>query len=88
MTDKDAPRLYVTAGLFVLFGYVLYHNVDNDMLIGAIIGSFGTAVAFWLGSSKGSSDKSSQIERAAIEPQSVTVINPPSDPVQTEEAQS
>lgn len=68
MTDKDRPRLYVTAGLFVLFGYVLYHNVENDMLIGAIIGSFGTGIAFWLGSSKGSADKSDQIERQAEGP--------------------
>lgn len=94
MTDKDRPRLYVTFGLFILFGYVLWRNADNQMLIGAIIGSFGTAITFWLGSSKGSADKSDQLERTATEakdereatpdtPQDVTVINPPSEPVPT-----
>lgn len=65
---KDRPRLFVTAGLFVLFGYVLYHNVSNEMLIGAIIGSFGTGIMFWLGSSKGSSDKSEQLALQAEGP--------------------
>lgn len=58
---KDTPRLVVTAGVFVLFGWVLWHNSDNQMLIGAMIGSLGTAVTYWLGSSKGSSDKTDQI---------------------------
>lgn len=68
MTDKDLPRLVVTVGLFVLFGYVLWHNTDNEMLIGAMIGALTTATSFWLGSSKGSSDKSEQIERQAEGP--------------------
>lgn len=63
MNGKDLPRLAVTAGVFALLAFVLWHNSDNEMLIGALIGAFGTAITFWLGSSKGSADKSDQIER-------------------------
>lgn len=85
MSDKDVPRLIVTAGVFVLLAFVLWHNRDNEMLIGALIGAFGTSIAFWLGSSKGSADKSDQIERARSETQDVTVVNAPENPVPTVE---
>ncbi len=32
------------------------------MIAGTVLGAFGTGVAFWLGSSKGSSDKSKQLK--------------------------
>ena len=85
MTDKDRPRLFVTAALFALFAFVLWHNKDNEMLIGALIGAFGTAITFWLGSSKGSSDKASQIEEMSSGPQTVTIDQPKGEPVPVQE---
>lgn len=87
MTQKDLPRFAVTCMVFVLFAFILWHNVDNEMLIGAMIGALSTAVAFWLGSSKGSSDKSAQIEQMTVEPQEVLVTNDPRHAVPVEERQ-
>ena len=80
MTDKDKPRLIVTLLVFALFAFVLWHNRDNEMLIGAMIGALTTAVAFWLGSSKGSSDKASTLAQLSSGP-----TGNPGDPVHVEE---
>lgn len=32
------------------------------MIVGTVLGAFGTGIAFWLGSSKGSADKSKQLK--------------------------
>ncbi len=81
MTNKEGPRLIVTAAVFVLFAYILYHNHDNEMLIGAMIGAMTAAVGYWLGSSKGSSDKSTQLAEQANSIQPVEIVNPEHHPV-------
>jgi hypothetical protein len=81
MSQRDTPRMIVTGAIFALLSFVLWHNVDNEMLIGALIGALGTATTFWLGSSKGSADKSEELSRR---PQTVTIDQPPDDPVPVE----
>ena len=90
MTENRIPnlRIVVTVSFFVLIcfaavsGYVLIVS-DDDVTKGNIIGTwqnFGMlAVGFWLGSSSGG-------KASANTPTPVNVVNPPSDPVQTEEA--
>lgn len=84
MSNKEGPRLIVTAAVFILFAYILYHNRDNEMLIGAMIGAMTAAVGYWLGSSKGSSDKSTQLAEQASNPQPVEVVNDHDEPVPVE----
>lgn len=52
--------LMVTGMFSALFYFDAPEKYDQVviMIAGAVLGSFGTAVAFWLGSSKGSADKS------------------------------
>lgn len=84
MSSKDRPRLFVTAAVFILFGWMLYHNPENEMIMGALIGALATAVGYWLGSSKGSSDKATTIADHWDEPTDVHVVNDRHDPVPTE----
>lgn len=82
MNGRDTQRFIVTCMIFVLFAFVLWYNVDDEMLIGAMIGSLTTAVAFWLGSSKGSADKTDMLE---VGPRRVQIDQPPDEPVPVEE---
>lgn len=70
---KDT-RDHVTAGLafmvFVLLLGLLFVEIPDGnkeilyLLAGAIIGAFGTAVSYWLGSSDGSAQKTALMSKA------------------------
>lgn len=54
----------MVSGMFAaLFAYEPPQAYDQViiMIAGAVLGAFGTAVAYWLGSSKGSADKNKQL---------------------------
>lgn len=54
----------MVSGMFgALFAFEPPKQYDQViiMIAGAVLGAFGTAVAYWLGSSKGSSDKTKQL---------------------------
>lgn len=69
---KDT-RTYVTAALafkvFVLLLGLLFIEIPGGnkeilyLLAGAIIGAFGTAVSYWLGSSEGSAQKTTLMSK-------------------------
>lgn len=60
-TLKELPRLVVSAIMLLMFGYVLYENPGNGLVVGALIAMVTTVKDYWLGSSKGSTDKSEQL---------------------------
>lgn len=65
MSSKDYPRLIISAAILMLFGWAYARHPDNALLVGALIAMATQAVQYWLGSSKGSADKSTQLERQA-----------------------
>ena len=73
---------FVLAGFAVVSGWVLGYSGD-EVTKGNIIGTWQNfallAVGFWIGSSSGG-------KAAPVDPQEVVVTNPPSDPVQTQDA--
>lgn len=77
MNRKDIPRAAIAIVLIALFGYAYLQNPSDQLLVGALITMTGTSVNWWLGSSKGSSDKSDQMERQAT--------GKPNDPLHTVE---
>lgn len=85
MTDKDIPRLILAVGILLLFGYAYVRNPADELLIGAVIALATTAVNYFLGSSKGSSDKSTQLAKQAAETQHVQIDQPANEPVPVEE---
>jgi len=62
MTAKDLPRVIITAVIMGYFGYALL-NHWSEGLEETLKNVVMLAVGFWLGSSKGSSDKAATIER-------------------------
>lgn len=85
LSHKDAPRFMLTVGILLLFGYAYVRNPSEQLLIGALISMASMAAQFWLGSSKGSSDKADQLERQAAETQVVRIEQPADTPVPVEE---
>lgn len=62
MTAKDLPRIIITAVIMTYFGYALF-NHWSEGLEETLKNVVMLAVGFWLGSSKGSSDKATAMER-------------------------
>ena len=62
MTAKDLPRVIITVVIMTYFGYALI-NHWSEGLEETLKNVVMLAVGFWLGSSKGSSDKAMQIEK-------------------------
>ena len=87
LSEKDAPRFLLSVGILLLFGYAYVRNPSEQLLIGALIAMATAATQFWLGSSKGSSDKADQLERQASEPQRVQIDQPAGEPVPVEQAE-
>jgi hypothetical protein len=87
---KD-PRTFVSLAVILLFGVAFLRHQNNALLIGALIGAFSTAVGYWLGSSKGSADKTRELvslahgELESSEPKPVKIVNTPGRPVPTRE---
>lgn len=83
---KDLPRLILAAGVLLLFAYAYIQNPNDELMTGAVISLATMAASYWLGSSKGSSDKSEELARqASAEPRQVEVVNPPERPAHVEE---
>lgn len=61
MKPDELPRFGLSAGILAVFAYAFIRNPHDDLLVGALIAMATTAVSYWLGSSKGSSDKADQI---------------------------
>jgi hypothetical protein len=62
MEKAKEVYMYVLGGLVVLgfFGVVIFklmQGLDVQLEVGALLGSFGTVVGYFYGSSKSSSDK-------------------------------
>lgn len=83
MKPKDTIRLVISLAVIALFGFAYLNQPSNELLLGALISTFTTAVNWWLGSSQSSSDKTTQID--ALTHEGVRINNPPGDPVKVEE---
>lgn len=64
------PRELVAYSIILLFGFALLQNPSDQMMVGALIGAFSTAIGYYLGAAK-------RDDHA----QPVTVENTPADPV-------
>ena len=85
MIQKDeTTRFALTVGILLLFGYAYVRNPSEQLLIGALISMASGAVNYWLGSSKGSADKSIELSRQATETQTVQIDQPAGNPVPVE----
>jgi hypothetical protein len=80
MKAEEWPRLMITAAILIAFLWALMQHYGTG-LEETLKNITMLAVGFWLGSSKGSSDK----DRALMETQDVRVVNPQSEPVPTED---
>ena len=81
---KEAPRLALTAFIILFFGYALFSHYSEG-LEETLKNVTMLAVGFWLGSSKGSSDKDEQLAAMTSDPQVVTIDQPPDKRVPVEE---
>lgn len=81
MTDKDTPRFLLTAVIIGYFGYALFAHWSEG-LEETLKNIVMLAIGYWLGSSKGSSDKASQLEKQAEGP-----AGTPDDPLAVEGAE-
>ncbi len=74
-----------------LFAYAFWRNPSEQLMLGAIIAAFTTAIGFYLGGSKVGSDTATKNAdtltaigtATATAPQDVNVVNPPDHPVPT-----
>lgn len=70
-------------GLILVLGFMAAYfreATPDQMMKGALVGAFATAYGYWLGSSKGSSDKNtalSQLANAAADPDDAAPPEPP-----------
>lgn len=60
---REMPRLVISCVILVMFGAACWRNPDNQLLLGALIVMATGAKDYWFGTSKGSSDKSRQLEQ-------------------------
>jgi hypothetical protein len=84
MNDKDRPRLAVTAALIGLFGFaVVAHYSDGleETLKALVL----LAAGYWLGSSKGSADKSGALQD--ITRDGIEIKQPANNPVPIKDVQ-
>jgi len=80
--SREWPRLVMSAAIVAYFGWALIAHWSNG-IEETLKSAFMIAVGYWLGSSKGSSDKAAVL---ASGPQPVEVVNPTDRPVPTEDA--
>lgn len=62
---RELPRLIISGVILAMFGVAFWRNPDNQLLLGALVVMATGAKDFWFGTSKGSSDKSRQLEQLA-----------------------
>lgn len=80
---KELPRIIISGGILLLFAFAFARNPSSQLLIGAIISMATSASNYWLGTSKGSTDKAEVLAGMSDGPQDVNVTNPVGDPVPT-----
>jgi hypothetical protein len=92
--NRDIPHLNIVIGVCIVAvaGYALFSVyaviwLRDATMTGDIIGTWKSfavaAFAFWLGSSSGGKRQ----DMPTTEPQPVTVVNPPGDPVNVDQQQ-
>lgn len=64
MSASEIPRLIISVGILLLFGAAYILHPDNALLVGSLISMASTASSYWLGSSKGSTDKDASTGKA------------------------
>ncbi len=82
-TDTDWPKGLISFAVIVLFAYAFIENPQDEIMKGALIAALSSVIGYWLGSSKGSDEKTQMMATAAERPQEVEVVNPDSNPVPT-----
>lgn len=95
MTREWSFREFVAFVLMAMFGWMLFKNPSDPIIIGALLTAFAAAWGFYLGGSKVGADTATKnadtlSNQAAAnvptaEPQQVEVVNEPSNPVPTAE---
>lgn len=92
---KFQAREGMASAVVALFAYAFWRNPSEQLMLGAIIAAFTTAIGFYLGGSKVGSDTATKnadtltaIGSSASAPkvQDVHVINPPTNPVPTHDS--
>lgn len=80
MNPKDWPRLIITLAILGAFlgALAFRYSPGLEETLKAVV---MLAIGYWLGSSKGSSDKSSQLEEMQAAPRRVTIDQPANDPI-------
>lgn len=64
----------LSAMVALMFGALFFEPPSSDysqvliMITGTVMGAFGTTVAYWVGSSRGSADKARQINQLSLPP--------------------
>ena len=89
----DHTREVMAFCIVAMFGFALYSNPRDTLIVGALIASFSTAIGFYLGGSKTGSDTAtknadtvSEAARTSPQVQPVTVVNDQTNPVPVEPA--
>ena len=64
MSSWRDPRLWMSFALIGLFGAAYFTQAEPDEIMkGAMIAGFGAAYGYWLGSSRGSAEKTEILSR-------------------------
>lgn len=91
---KEHAREVTLLSILAMYGFALFKNPTDTLMLGALIAAFSTAIGFYLGGSKQGADvaaKNADIvsEAARVnadQPQPVTVVNSDAQPVPTVDA--
>jgi ABC-type uncharacterized transport system permease subunit len=64
MKPEEYPRLFISAGLLLLFAYAYVRNPSDQLVLGAVINMAGMATQYWIGSSKGTAEANARTDKA------------------------
>lgn len=85
---NDLMRAAVVVAIFLFMAWVYHFNKHDEIIIGAIIASFTTAVGYYLGHAAGKAESQHQLGQAldmAVQSQRDRPTGQPDDPVHVEE---
>ena len=92
---NNSAREGMAFAVVALFAYAFWRNPSEQLMLGAIIAAFTTAIGFYLGGSKVGSDTATKnadtLADAASKStlvQDVNVVNTPTQPVPVEEGKA
>lgn len=80
--ETEWARGAISVAVVVVFAYAFLQNPSDEMMRGAIIAALTQVTSYWLGSSKGSDDKTKMLAEEQ-EPRRVVVENKADEPVPT-----